>query len=152
MNSTHLAGRFGHGPRLGRLRRSGGAWSAAPAPGDAAGMVFSRHLKAVGGWGVLDKPGHFRPVSVPHRLLVAAQPLRMVFRDPTMRRHEPLRNLAAGAVALSGPPTSLGTSRRSTGRCHVRRASGGIARARIVCADHVTPPLRPHGLALVDAS
>lgn len=40
-------------------------------------------LSLEGAWGVLDAAGHFLPARVPHRL-VAAQPVRMVFLDPTM--------------------------------------------------------------------
>lgn len=215
-------------------------------------------LQLEGAWGVMDTPGHLLPAPVPHRL-VAAQPLRMVFLDPTVLGHEPARNLPAGAAALTAlqvdvledeldrwlrgedlagvhhPPDSrtdndprweavlawleqaLETSVRVedaaeavglsssrfmhwfaeasglTFRAYIRwlrlqRAvrtlsdgstlteaahlagfadSAHLTRtfvatfgvrpaplrgARIVCADHVTPPLTPHGLALVETS
>ena len=57
-------------------------------------------LRLEGAWGVMDSPGHFLPASVPHRL-VAAQPLRMVFLDPTVLGHEAARSLPESAAALT---------------------------------------------------
>jgi AraC-like DNA-binding protein len=56
----------------------------------AAQLAWCSHgtLTLEGAWGVLDTPGHFLPAGIAHRL-VASQPVRMVFLDPTMLARVP---------------------------------------------------------------
>lgn len=57
-------------------------------------------LKLEGAWGVLDTSGHYLPARVPHRL-VALQPLRMVFLDPTIVGEAPTPGHAGSAGGLT---------------------------------------------------
>jgi len=57
-------------------------------------------LKLEGDWGVLETAGHFLPARVPHRL-VASQPVRMVFLDPTIVGEAPAASDAASVAGLT---------------------------------------------------
>lgn len=57
-------------------------------------------LTLEGAWGVLDARGHFLAAGVPHRL-VAPQPVRMVFLDPTGAKSAPPPSRRSSVATLT---------------------------------------------------
>jgi len=74
----------------------------------AAQLAWSSEgtLRLEGAWGVLDAPGHFLTAGVVHRL-VASQPVRMVFLDPSMPGPTPLSCQAVVAASLTALQADL---------------------------------------------
>lgn len=75
----------------------------------AAQLAWGRHgvLCLEGAWGVFEARGHFLAAGVPHRL-VTADPVRMVFLDPTIHSVSPkVRQPAAATAPIAMQPDIL---------------------------------------------